>query len=135
MIILDASAAVEILSNSIEGRSFLSLMAPKETCVAPDLYRFELANSMRKMVVRREISRNQAVQRFEAGLDLIDVLWASEELFPEVLTESLRLNHPPYDLAYLVLARRFNATLFSRDKRLNELCDECGVMRIHDVEF
>lgn len=135
MIVLDTSAAIEIVKNSIDGRSLQGLMAPEETCIAPSFFRVEMANAVRNQIIRREIDSRDAVDFYNNGLALMDMLWPTEDLLPESLTEALRLNHPVYDIAYLVLARRLNATVFSFDKRLNELCDECGVMRIHDLEF
>lgn len=45
----------------------------------------------------------------------------------EILHESLRLDHSSYDLAYLVLARRTGATLFTLDGKLADACERCGV--------
>ncbi len=135
MIVLDTSAAVEIVKNSIDGRSLQGLMAPEETCIAPTFFRIEMASAVRNQVIRKEINSRNAVDFYNNGLALMDMLWPTEDLLPETLTEALRLNHPVYDIAYLVLARRLDATVFSFDRRLNELCDACGVQRIHDLKF
>lgn len=135
MIVLDTSAVIEIVKGSSDGRSLQGLMAPEETCIAPTFICVEMANAVRNLVIREEIDSGNAVDFYHDGLALVDMLWPTEDLLPETLTEALRLNHPIYDIAYLVLARRLNATVFSFDRRLNELCDECGVMRIHDVKF
>ena len=135
MIVMDTSVALEIAKGSPEGWPYRSLMTPRETCIAPTYFRVEIANAIRNQIRRQLIPAKRAVEYFDRSLSLMDMLWPSADLFPEALTEAVRMDHPVYDIAYLVLARRFGATLFSRDRRLNELCDECGVMRIHDVEF
>ena len=45
----------------------------------------------------------------------------------EALIEAIRLDHPVYDLLYLVLARREGATLFTLDQKLQNLCLDNGV--------
>jgi len=49
------------------------------------------------------------------------------ELAVESLHEALRLNHPVYDLYFLVLARRNGATLLTVDEKLKRLALDCGV--------
>lgn len=44
--------------------------------------------------------------------------------------ESLRLGHSSYDLFYLVLARRTGATLFTLDKKMQELALDAGINSI-----
>ena len=41
--------------------------------------------------------------------------------------ESVRLGHSSYDLFYVVLARRTGATLFTLDKKLQDLSLSLGV--------
>ncbi len=135
MIVMDTSVALEIAMGSSDGISFQSLMMEQEVCVAPSFFRVEMANAVRSQVSRGLIPARGAIDLYNRSLDLMDVFWPSEDLFPEALTEAIRLNHLVYDIVYLVLARRLGATLLSKDKRLNELCDECGVRRIDDVEF
>ena len=41
--------------------------------------------------------------------------------------EAMRLRHPVYDMLYFVLARRNAATLFTLDRKLQQLCLDNGV--------
>ena len=51
-------------------------------------------------------------------------------------TESVRLEHSSYDLFYLILARREGATLFTIDRKLQDLCARNGVNCVWlDKEF
>jgi predicted nucleic acid-binding protein len=61
-------------------------------------------------------------------LDLIDDYIDTSELCFEALAESLRLKHPAYDLFYLVAARRNNAILIPRDKKLAKIAKEMNIL-------
>lgn len=45
----------------------------------------------------------------------------------EAFAEAVRQNHSVYDMFYLTLVRRNDATLFSADKKLVALCGEMGL--------
>ena len=60
-------------------------------------------------------------------LSLVDEFVPDTDLWEEALSESLRLRHSPYDLLYLVLARRNAATLLTLDHKLQKLCLDNGV--------
>ena len=61
----------------------------------------------------------------------MDEIIPIRSLMREVVSESVRLGHPVYDIFYFVLARRLGATLFTLDKRLIKLCEQEGVDCIH----
>jgi predicted nucleic acid-binding protein len=48
-------------------------------------------------------------------------------MWKEALRESIKNDHPAYDMFYAVLARRNDSTLVSND---NELLKSCKVMKI-----
>lgn len=80
-----------------------------------------------------------AAEALDCGRDaisLVDDMRDDEDLWAEALTESVRLGHSSYDLFYLVLARREGATLFTIDRKLQDLCARNGVNCIWlDREF
>jgi predicted nucleic acid-binding protein len=53
-------------------------------------------------------------------------------LLAEALREAVRLNHPVYDLIYLVSARRLTATLATCDHKLASLAKAEGIDVITD---
>ena len=68
--------------------------------------------------------------------NLVSEFCEDDELVVEALSEAVRLNHPVYDLMYLVLARRHAATLFTLDRKLQQLCLDNGVNCVlTDTEF
>lgn len=135
MIVLDASAAVNIAQGTEEGKAFEGLLFSGEKIISCDLMRVEVASALWKYVRAGLNTSEEARAKMNAILSLVDEFVPVEELGVEVLSESIRLDHSPYDIYYLVTARRTGATLMSTDKRLNALCDECGVGRVHEVEL
>ena len=45
----------------------------------------------------------------------------------EVLEEGIKNNHPIYDMYYVVLARKSNATLITNDQALAKICEELSI--------
>ena len=67
---------------------------------------------------------------------MVDEFCGTKDLLREALIEAIRLDHPVYDLLYLVLARREGATLFTLDQKLQNLCLDNGVNCVFlDKEF
>jgi predicted nucleic acid-binding protein len=48
--------------------------------------------------------------------------------YVEAFSQSLHLNHSPYDITYLLLARHNAATLLTLDKELIALCEQLHVI-------
>ena len=55
------------------------------------------------------------------------VLYLDKTQCCEATKEAMRLRHPVYDMLYFVLARRNAATLFTLDRKLQQLCLDNGV--------
>ena len=89
-----------------------------------------------------QLSQSEAEELREEAILLIDEFVPIKDLMDEAFRESLRLDHPTYDMLYFVLARRTAGTLFTLDKGLINLCADHGVNSIdlapfpceHDVE-
>ncbi len=58
---------------------------------------------------------------------MIDDFFNEKDMWKEALRESIKNDHPAYDMFYAVLARRNDSTLVSND---NELLKSCKVMKI-----
>jgi len=127
MIVLDASAATEIVMRSDEGVALENLIDNAEKVVTCDLYHAEMTNVMRRSYHAKKFNNEEAQSRLYEAMALIDDFYPLDDLQFEVLRESIRLQHSSYDIFYLVLARRINATLVTTDKRLSQLCLQNGV--------
>lgn len=128
MIVLDTNAAVAIAMGTDLGDALVMLRNPDECVIAPSFMHAEVAHVMSKYVRGGYLEVSQAVDCARDALLLVDEFRDDASLWTEALTESLRLAHSSYDLFYLVLARREGATLFTLDRKLQNLCDKTALM-------
>lgn len=133
MIVLDASAAVEMTLEGKKNDILRRLMYAGERCIAPELFMSEVSNSFRKYVRAGLMPADEALRLTGKAIDLVDEFYSANELWREALSESIRLGHPTYDILYLVLARRNAATLYTLDRRLQNLCLKNGVDTICEL--
>lgn len=127
MIVLDCSAAVSLALGGPDRDALAALALSGESVIAPDLLVPEVTHVMQKYCRAGLLPREGALERARLCLELVDRLVPSVDLYLEALSESLRLGHSSYDMLYLVLARRSAATLFTLDRRLQDLCLRNGV--------
>jgi len=117
LIVVDASALVElVLRTAIGARVDLRLNTPGETLHAPHLVDLEVAQVLRKLVIRRYID----VAR--GDLALADFLGVRLVRYPhgQMLARiwELRNTISAYDAAYVALAEGLDAPLLTCDRRL-----------------
>ena len=117
MIVLDASALVELLLGTAEGEAVARRIADPELSLhVPHLVDLEVVQALRRYVREREIDASDArlmlgelraldLQR-HAHEPLLDRVWA------------LRSNLTAYDAVYVALAEALDAVLVSCDQRL-----------------
>lgn len=117
MIVLDASAAVDLLLERGERGDWVARrLAREEVVVAPELIDLEVASAVRKRELAGEIAgaRGRAslddlasmpLRRFPAA-PLLDRIW------------QLRRSLTVYDAAYVALAEALDAPLVTMDERL-----------------
>lgn len=128
-IVLDASAAVRV----VVGPTPVGIAAALESAdgvIAPSLFAEEVSNALWKYVHAGVFDPPEAIVRARTALSLCDSLLPTgndESFLVEALNEACRLDHPVYDLVYLVAARRNAATLATCDTRLSALASSQGV--------
>lgn len=135
MIILDCSAAVEMVRRTTRGLAFRCLMLENERVIASELFRAEVRNAFWKYARADLLPIEQAEALIAKALDLVDEFVPLEENAAESFAEAVRQNHPVYDLFYATLARRNAATLFTADKRLVALCERMSINCICEMEL
>lgn len=135
MVVLDNCARIEIFRKSERGLALQQLLLAEENVISVELIRAETASVMRKLVMTGKLTRNDVGRMLAASIALIDEFYPMAELQIEAMDEGIRLNHSTYGMFYFVLARRTEATLFTLDKKLLQLCEGNGIDCIHEVEL
>lgn len=122
MVVLDCNAALEMATGSEDGLGLKALICKGETVIAPSLITYEIAHALRKYVRGNYLTSSKAQQVGWHAMGFIDRLIDDTDEWPERLSEGIRLNHSPYDMAYLLLAKKTGATLITLDRKLQNLC-------------
>lgn len=133
MVVIDCNAAVAIALASDEGVALQIFLEGENEIIACELFKAEVANALSKYVRGGYITLEQAMEASETALKIVDSFHPIESLFKEAIAESVRLNHSVYDMFYFVLARRNAATLFTLDKKLQDICLANGVNCIYSI--
>lgn len=118
MIVLDASAAVEMVLHTAPGALMAErlLAASSSSLHAPHLLDVEVAQVLRRFVTRGELDPGRAKQSLTILAALPFERHAHDLLLPRIW--ALRSNLTAYDAAYVALAEILDATLITRDARL-----------------
>jgi predicted nucleic acid-binding protein len=127
IVVLDVSAAIEILLKREKKDIFLKKYEKGTWVIAPDLYIYELSNVLWKYHKANILSHEDCVQIVEDGINLIDDFFEGVELWKESLGESIKYNHSVYDLNYAILTRRNDGILLTNDKSLSKICQKMKV--------
>ncbi len=127
IIILDVSAAIEILLKKEKKEKFDQLYQAASWVIAPDLYVAEMSNVLWKYHRAKMFSHDDCIQYVEDGITMIDDFIEARQLWKEALGEGIKHHHAVYDMFYIVLARRHDATLVTNDSALSELCKKLNV--------
>ena len=121
IIVIDASAAIEMALNLENAELFKSTINRADIVIAPDIYPSEICNVFWKYNTYNTLDSKKCEKGIDYCIDLIDDYIMTKLLCREVFGESIKNKHPVYDLFYLVLARRYNASLITRDNKMKRI--------------
>jgi len=127
IIVLDASAAIEIALNKDDSDRFRELLIQSELVLAPDTFPSEITNAFWKYGSYSDLPIEKCEKGIDYCLDLVDDYINTKNLCREVFSESIKTEHPAYDLFYLVLARRHNACILTKDKKMIKTASELKI--------
>jgi predicted nucleic acid-binding protein len=126
-VVIDSSALAAVAFVEPEAGSVTAAVAGAELYAA-SLLPYELANTARNKILRRELSEDLAAQglgralRVEVELRDVDP--------PEVFALAIQTNLTAYDASYLWLAMRLGAPLVTLDGELADAARERGLLGI-----
>lgn len=119
MIVLDASAAIELLLGAGAGPKIAARLSRRgETLHAPHLIDVEVAHVLRRLQLSGELSEERGRQALEDLGDLDLERYGHTDLLPRVW--ELRHNVTAYDAVYLALAEALGAPFLTLDERLSQ---------------
>jgi predicted nucleic acid-binding protein len=117
MIVLDASAVVELLSNGPLANSLRRhLVASGDSFITPHLLDVEAASALRSMVAGRRFDSHRAEEFLVALADLPAERYSHTPLLARIW--ELRHNFTTYDAVYIALAEATDAVLYTCDEKL-----------------
>jgi predicted nucleic acid-binding protein len=119
MIVLDASAVVELLINGPRaGAIRTALAASDDTFLVPHLLDIEVLSALRSLTAGGRLDPHRLTQFLDALTALPAERYPHLPLAPRIW--ELRHNFTAYDAAYIALAEATNATLFTCDEKLRK---------------
>lgn len=118
MIVLDASATVELLLGTALGNVVAArVSAEGETLHAPHLLDVEVAQVIRRFVLRGRLDQPRALAALRDLVDLGFTRYPHDVLLERVW--QLHQNVSAYDAVYLALAEALGVPLLTTDERLS----------------
>ena len=127
IVVLDASAAIEVVLQRNSAEKLAKSVVEADWVIAPTLFISEVTNTVWKYQKFADLPFNFCEKALEQALSLPDDFINEYDLYREAFKLSCTLDHPVYDIIYLVAARRNNGTLLTLDKKLTQIAIKCSV--------
>lgn len=127
IVVLDVSAALEILLKKDNSNRFKKALLEADTVIAPELYISEITNTAWKYSKIEKFTHEECYRISEEGINLIDQFIAANDLWKEALREAINNNQSVYDCQYLICARRNDGVLLTLDQKLIKLCNQLKI--------
>ena len=129
-LVLDASAALEIVLERSRAGDFMRAIQEADTVMAPELLIPEVVNAIWKYHQFDRLDLNTCNQALELAIELADDLVSCRDLWREAFLLARKNRRPAYDMFYIALARREDAAILTMDKALRKEAERHGVQVI-----
>lgn len=127
IVVLDASASVEIVLQRDYAEQLGDVVRQADWVIAPTLFISEVTNVFWKYQKMLDYPYASCEKSIEQAIALPDDYLNEIDLYREAFNMACKLNHPIYDVLYLILARRNSALLLTMDKKLKDAATKSGV--------
>lgn len=127
ILVLDASAAVEIVLQRDSAQRLAKAVREADWVIAPTLFVVEVNNVFWKYQKFVDYPYPDCERDIEQTIALPDQYINEIDLYREAFKLGCTLDHPIYDMLYVVLARRNSARLLTMDKKLIMAARKAGV--------
>lgn len=127
IVVLDTSAAIEIVLQRDSAQSLAEVVREADWVIAPTLFITEVNNVFWKYHKFADYPYPDCERDIEQTIALPDEYINEIELYREAFKLGCTLDHPIYDMLYMVLARRNRAKLLTMDKKLITVAHKAGV--------
>jgi predicted nucleic acid-binding protein len=114
-------------SNGPQAARLRVVLEEAKLVLAPDLFVSEVVNLMWKYHHFEQWGLTVCDCALESALSLVDVLVPSLELYAEAFLLARTTRRPAYDMFYVALARREDATLLTTDVQLRKEAERQGI--------
>jgi predicted nucleic acid-binding protein len=127
ILVLDASAAVQIALNRSPLPELQAALEDAEIVLAPDLLIPEVTNAIWKYHEFEKLELDVCHQVLESSLGLVDHFAPGSELHREAFLLARTSRLPVYDMFYMALARREDATILTLDHAMRKEARRQGI--------
>jgi predicted nucleic acid-binding protein len=127
IIVLDTTAAVEIVLNRERAQKIQSIIKDAEWIISVDLFISEVNNVFWKYYNFQNMPIDICKKSIDRAIHIIDDFESSIDLYKEAFSLACQLHHPVYDALYLVCARRKDASLITLDKKMYEFAKKLSI--------
>ena len=126
-VVLDTSAAIEVALNRSQAPDFTHALQDADMVLAPELLVAEVVNTVWKYYQFERLSLPACDRVVELSLALVDVLVSCKELYREAFLLARTVRRSAYDMFYLALAQREDATFLTKDAALRKEAERQGI--------
>jgi len=126
-LVLDTSAAIEVVLNRGKAAQFAKALEEADEALAPELFVPEFVNTVWKYHHCENLNLSDCDRVLALALGLVDTLVPCKELYNEAFLLARTARRPAYDMFYLALAHREDATFLTLDVALRKEAERQGV--------
>jgi predicted nucleic acid-binding protein len=127
IIVIDTSAAVEIVLQREHGAYLGRKVVKADWIIAPSLFIPEITNVFWKYYLFNDLPIELCEQAIDSAVMIPDEYVSGKELYKEAFTLGCFTQKPTYDMYFLVLARRNNGYLMTMDTVLKEVAKKNSI--------